>query len=56
MVITRSVAVVQGLSIDTLFSVYSDTGEDLCQGGSKRYFSCNIQVGDGLLVKNPLYV
>jgi hypothetical protein len=21
----------------------------LCQGGSKRYFSCNIQVGDGLL-------
>jgi hypothetical protein len=22
---------------------------DLCQGGSKRYFSCNIQVGDGFV-------
>lgn len=37
-----------------LFSVYSNTGTDLCRGGSKRYFSCNIQVGDGLL-NNSFY-
>lgn len=37
-----------------LFSVCSDTGTDLCRGGSKRYFSCNIQVGDGLL-NNSFY-
>ena len=37
-----------------LFSVCSNTGTDLCRGGSKRYFSCNIQVGDGLL-NNSFY-
>lgn len=38
-----------------LFSVCSDTGTDLCRGGTKRYFSCNIQVGDGLL-NNSFYM
>jgi hypothetical protein len=28
----------------------------LCQGGSKRYFSCNIQVGDGPLNKHSVYI
>jgi len=42
------------LICNMLFSVCSNTGTDLCRGGSKRYFSCNIQVGDGLL-NNSLY-
>jgi hypothetical protein len=44
-----------GLIYNMLFSVCSDTGTDLCRGGSKRYFSCNIQVGDGLL-NNSFYM